>query len=82
MVEERKGTKQICPCLSGDLRKLAVRMREVDWRFEQGRHCKAYAPDGITMATLACTPSDVRGFRNARAAFRRWCKASGIEPGI
>lgn len=43
---------------------------------------KAFAPDGITWATLSKTPSDVRSFRNARAKFRRWCRDRRLEPGI
>lgn len=58
-------------------------MRAAGWTFEiGGKHVKVFAPDGVTWTTLSGTPGDVAAWRNARAAFRRWCRDNGIRPGI
>jgi hypothetical protein len=77
-----RGTSDIPRGLRGEFRDLAEAMKAAGWTFEQGRHVKCFAPDGVTATTLPNTPSDWRGFRNARAAFRRWCRDNGVEPGI
>lgn len=78
-----RGTSEIPPGLKKDWKKLAEAMKVAGWTFEQGSsHVKAFAPDGVTWTTLVGTPGDVRSWRNARAAFRRWCREAGVEPGI
>ena len=79
----RRGSSEIPRVLKGDWRRLAEAMRQLEWTFELGgRHVKAFAPDGVTIIVLPTTPSDKRAFPNARAAFRRWCRAAGITPPI
>ena len=79
---EPRGTREIPSGLKKDWRKLAEAMRDAGWTFEQADHPKCFAPDGRTWVTLSKTPSDVAAWRNARAAFRRWCRENGVEPGI
>jgi hypothetical protein len=80
---EGRGTRDLPRGLKKDWRKLAIRMRDVGWTFEQGgRHPKCFAPDGHTWTTLPGTPGDVAAWRNARAVFRRWCRENEVEPGI
>ena len=64
-----------------DLRFLAVAAGEAGWTltFTSGNHPKLNPPRGMTdsdgtlvpFVTLAGSPSDVRGVRNAKAALRR-----------
>lgn len=69
--------------LKKDWKKLAEAMKTAHWTFEPGKkHVKAFAPDGESWTTLSGTPGDVRSLKNARAVFRRWCRANGVEPGI
>ena len=68
--------------LSKDWKRLAERMREVGFLFEDERRVKAFAPDGRVIITLQKTPSARRALQEARALFQRWCKANGIEPGV
>lgn len=83
MGQERRGSRKIPEGLPKDWKKLAEAMRDQDCTFEEGgKHMKAFAPDGITWATLPKTPSDIRALRNARAKFRRWCRERGLEPQI
>ncbi len=82
MARQAKGTTEICPCLRGDLKKLAKHMRDLGWTFEQGKHCKVFAPDGVSHTSLSCTPSDVTSYRNSRAVFRRWCRDNVIAPPV
>jgi len=78
-----RGGAEIPSSLKKDWRKLAEAMRVAGWRFEQGsRHVKAFAPDGVAWTTLPGTPSDTASWRNARAAFRRWCRDNAVDPGI
>lgn len=78
-----RGTSTIPKGLKKEWKTLAQAMKDVDWTFEHGtKHVKAFAPDGIAWTTLSGTPGDIRSWRNARADFRRWCRESGIEPGI
>lgn len=80
---EHRGSRDIPRSLRKEWRQLAERMRDQDWTFEEGgKHPKAFAPDGVTWTTLAGTPGDVKGWRNARAVFRRWCRENSREPGI
>lgn len=69
-------------CLRGDMRKLARAMREYGWTFMERKHPQGYAPDGKTIVTLMCTPGSQRSFRECRALYRSWCRASGLEPNI
>lgn len=78
-----RGTSEIPRSLKREWRTLAVKMKRQHWTFEHGgRHPKAFAPDGITWTTLSGTSSDQAGWRNARAAFRRWCRDNGLDAGI
>lgn len=78
----QRGSREIPRGLKGDWRKLAERMRDLGWTFEDARRVKAFSPDGTLLLTIAKTPSDVAAFRNARAMFRAWCREQGVEPGI
>jgi len=79
----KRGTGAVPRGLKKDWRKLAERMRDAGWTFEQGgKHPKCFAPDGHTWTTLSGTPGDVAAWRNARAVFRRWCRDNDVEPGI
>jgi hypothetical protein len=78
----RRGTPEIPASLKKDWKVLAEAMKAQGWTFEQGTHVKAFAPDGTTATTLPGTPGDQRGWRNARAFFRRWCRENNREPGI
>lgn len=82
MARQARGTTEICPCLRGDLKKLARHMRDLGWTFEQGKHCKVFAPDGASHTSLSCTPSDVTSYRNSRAVFRRWCRDNLMVPPV
>jgi hypothetical protein len=77
-----RGTREIPAGLKKDWRKLAEAMRDVGWTFEQADHPKCFAPDGRARMMLSKTPGDIPAWRNARAAFRRWCRQNEIEPGI
>jgi hypothetical protein len=78
-----RGTHTIPSGLKKDWKALALAMRAAGWTFEEGtKHGRAFAPDGVTWASLPTTPSDYRALKNATAAFRRWCRVHGIDPGI
>jgi hypothetical protein len=80
---QRRGTPEVPRLLRKEWRDLAEAMRAVGWTFERGgKHVKAFAPDGKTWTTLVGSPGDVRGWKNARSDFRRWCRENGVEPGI
>jgi hypothetical protein len=78
-----RGSSEIPRNLKKDWRKLAEAMRDAGWTFDPGRkHVKAFAPDGETYTTLPGTPGDQRAWRNARADFRRWCRAHEVDTRI
>jgi hypothetical protein len=77
------GSSEIPPGLKKEWRGLAERMRDASWTFEKGtKYIKAFAPDGVSRATLPMTPSDRRALMNAIGDFRRWCRRHNIDPGI
>lgn len=86
--QEGKGGREIPRSLRKEIRKLAEAMRASGWTFEErkGHTVTAYAPrwiaGGIVTVGLPKTPSDVRGFRNARSQYRRWCDENGVERNI
>jgi hypothetical protein len=77
-----KRTTDIPSCLRGDMRRLALAMRDYGWTFVERKHPQGFAPDGRTIVTLTCTPGSQRTFRDCRALFRRWCRQNQLEPNI
>ncbi len=80
----QRGSRNIPAGLKKDWRRLAEKMRDAGWTFEEGKgYPKAYAPDGVTATTFPKTPKvHSRGLENAKATFRRWCRQNGVDPGI
>ena len=54
-----------------ELRKLLAEAEQQGWRVQRGRHVKLYAPDGVTVVTVAATPSDHRWLANTVSRMRK-----------
>jgi len=47
--------------LAGEMERIVAAIRATPgWRVEEGRHYKAFAPDGVTLVVLSKTPGSQR----------------------